>query len=38
MIFSKMRAVIDAKVTKLIYSKNIIAKISICVNDAIRFD
>ena len=37
MIFSKMRAVIDAKVTKFTYIKNIITT-SICVNDAIRLD
>ena len=38
MIFSKMRAVIDAKVTKFTYIKNIITTISIRVNDAIRLD
>ena len=38
MIFSKMRAVIDATVTKFTYIKNIITTISIRVNDAIRLD
>ena len=38
MIFSKMRAVIDAKMAKIADIKHIITTVSIRVNNAIRFN